>query len=89
MLPASVNSHIYNSPPLFFLHVALPPFLGVLSSKHPKLTILEGEVLPLNLVREDTAKRLVSHTPPLHLLSFTLDLNGGERKSDPDLDLRI
>jgi len=42
MLPVSVKFIIYSSPPLFFLPMAPPPFLGVLTSKQPKLTILEG-----------------------------------------------
>ena len=94
ILPTSVKSIIYSSPPLFFLPAAPLRFLGVLSSKHPKLTILEGRGFTLGFGEGGHHKRLISYSPPLISsllldLYLDLDLNGGERKPDPDLDLLI
>ena len=60
--------------------------------KTSKLAILEGERFWWRWHR----KRLISYSPPLFLVDFSafgpdldLDINGGERKPDPDLDLLI
>ena len=63
--------------------------------KTPKLAILEGSGVALGFGGGGHHKRSISY-PPLFLvdlgnfgLDLDLDLNGGERKLDPDLDLLI
>ena len=76
--------------PTFFL-TASPPFLRVLNSKTPKIEhFLGGELLPLDLLKEGTARGCYTLSDPHSSLFFNiwgaffldldLDLHGGERK---------